>query len=116
MSLSLKPCPFCGSPARLSDEIISPRGRAAGEHASFDIECTGCWAYNRCETREEAVASWTTRAEATEAQARRIGELEAILRPVANLYGMKAPHVVIGRTVRDAHFALLPADTKEGEG
>lgn len=36
----------------------------------------------------------------------RIAALEAIIRPVANLYGTKAPHVVIGRTVRDAHFAL----------
>lgn len=36
----------------------------------------------------------------------RIAELEAILRPVANLYGTKPPYVVIGRTVREAHFAL----------
>lgn len=42
----------------------------------------------------------------------RIAELEAILRPVANLYGTKPPYVVIGRTVSEAHFAL---QAKEAE-
>lgn len=64
MSEKLKPCPFCGSPAKLS-RIISPEGERRGETPSWDVDCTECWVHGRWGSEAGAVAAWNRRADRT---------------------------------------------------
>jgi Lar family restriction alleviation protein len=57
----LLPCPFCGSSARIA-RLLSPEGERRGERPIFDVQCTECWVWHRCETEAEAVAAWNRRA------------------------------------------------------
>lgn len=56
----LKPCPICGSPAKLV-RLISPEGEARGDTPSFDVDCVDCWVHGRWESEAEAVAAWNRR-------------------------------------------------------
>jgi hypothetical protein len=70
----LKPCPFCGGEAKLSNNevgrgVYDPETLAiidtySAEADTFWVECEECFAMSiGCNTEKEAIAAWERRAE-----------------------------------------------------
>jgi hypothetical protein len=59
--IELKPCPFCGAPARLQDYRYPPYSVPYSEHAGASAECPSCFAYFYGETTEIAAEKWNRR-------------------------------------------------------
>jgi hypothetical protein len=64
MNPELKPCPFCGSPARVKDRSVAALGKT---YAWFEVQCANAEGLRACgvwtggKSLEEAAEKWNRR-------------------------------------------------------